>query len=143
MALDAYTKRFDDTIESIARKHKCMDDTLLYDVSVEQPFWHAYEFLETCHKSGITLQPEKVKFFQRETEFGFQLRWEDYLPTEDRLAAIRNFPKTEKPTITDIRSWYGLVNQLALFMATATVVEPFWELLRKSVGKKAYWDLQL
>ena len=46
----------------------------------------------------------------------------------------------EKPTITDIRSWYGLVNQLAPFLAMAPVMAPFRELLKKNTSKQVYWD---
>ena len=48
-----------------------------------------------------------------------------------------------KPSITDIRSWFGLVNQLAPFLATAPVMAPFRDLLKKNATKKVYWDDQL
>lgn len=93
---------------------------------------------------GITLQPEKFRFCQRDCEFvGFNLGWEEYRPTEEKLAAIRNFLMPESPTITDIRSWFGLVNQLAPFMAPAPVMQPFRELLKRPVSKKVYWYQQL
>ena len=140
-APDAYTKRFDDAIAAIDRKYKCIDDVLLYDDSVESAFWHTYEFLETCFKCGITLNPDKFKFCKRDVEFvGFDLGWESYHPTSGRLSAIRDFPMPAEPTITDIRSWHGLVNQLAPFMATAPVMAPFRDLLKKSAKKKVYWD---
>lgn len=54
-ASDVYTKRFDDTVVGIPRKHKCVDDTLLYNSSVEEAFWHIYEFLEMCTSRGVEL----------------------------------------------------------------------------------------
>ena len=143
-APDAYTKRFDDVIVSVDRKYKCIDDTLLYDSSVDQAFWHVYDFLELCEKHGITLNPSKFKFCKREVEFvGYHVGWEAYHPTEDRLSAVKNFPMPPEPSITDIRAWYGLVNQLAPFLATAPVMAPFRDLLKKPVKKKVYWDEQL
>ena len=134
---DAYTKRFDDAIQDISRKFKCFDAALLYDSSVERAFWHTYDFLETCAKKGVTLKPEKFKFCRREVEFvGFHLGWDEYKPTDERLSAIKNFPMPQSPTITDIRSWYGFVNQLAPFLATAPIMEPFRDLLKKPVGKR-------
>ena len=61
------------------------------------------------------------------------------------MAAIKNFPMPERPTLTDIRAWYGLVNQLAPFMATSPLMHPFSELLKPSraIGKKVYWDQEL
>ncbi len=143
-ASDAYTRRFDDAIQDIPRKYKCVDDTLLYDMGIEEAFWHAYDFLRTCAEAGITLKPEKFQFCRREVEFlGFHLGWDAYKPTSDRLAAIDSFHMPVKPTISDIRSWYGFVNQLAPFLATAPVMSPFRELLKKPSGKHVYWDEQL
>ena len=123
---------------------KCVDDVLLHDYNIENAFWHTYDFLETCAQKGITLNPEKFKFCRREVEFvGFHIGWEAYHPTEERLAAVRSFNMPAKPTITDIRSWFGFINQLAPFLATAPVMAPFRELLKKSSGKNIYWDEQL
>ncbi|KAK8381385.1 hypothetical protein O3P69_018454 [Scylla paramamosain] len=131
-APDAYTKRFDDALVDIQRKFKCIDDTLLHDESVEGAFWHAYELLEACARQGITLKPEKFRFGRREVEFvGFHVGWESYKPTDERLAAVRDFSMPAKPTLTDIRSWFGFVNQLAPFIATAPIMEPFRDLLKR------------
>ena len=141
---DAYTKRFDDAIQGIVRKYKCVDDTLLYDNNIEEAFWHVYEFLTTCAAKGITLKPEKFQFARREVDFvGFRLGWDEYKPTDERLAAIKNFSMPNKPSISDIRSWYGFVNQLAPFLATAPIMNDFRELLKKPSGKSVYWDEQL
>ncbi|MPC96431.1 hypothetical protein E2C01_091689 [Portunus trituberculatus] len=85
---------------------------------------------------------QKFQFAKREVDFvGFSLGWEQYKPSSDKLVAIKQFPMPSQPSITDIRSWHELVNQLAPFMATAP--EPFRELLKKPAGKRIYWDLQL
>ena len=47
----------------------------------------------------------------------------------------QNFPKPEK--VTDIRSWFGLVNQVAYTFSQAEIMEPFRELLS---GKKRVWS---
>ena len=140
-APDAYTKRFDDIISDVGRKFKCIDDVLLYDSSVEEAFWHMYDFLELCENNGITLNPKKFQFCQREVDFvGYTLLWDKFLPSEDKLSAIKNFPMPESPSISDIRSWFGLVNQLAPFVATAPIMAPFRDLLKKGNGRKVYWD---
>ena len=121
------------------RKYKCVDDTLLYNEGVEEAFWHAYDFLELCAERGITLNPEKFRFCLREVEFvGYHLSWEGYRPTDNRLAAIRDFKMPTQSTITDIRSWYGFVNQVAPFIATAPIMEPFRDLLKHPASKKVY-----
>ena len=74
-AQDAFTKRFDDVIASIQRKMKCVNDTLLYNTSVADAFWHCYDLLETCARGGVTLRPDK--FCKRNVEFtGYHLDWE-------------------------------------------------------------------
>ena len=55
---------------------KSLDDTLLSDSSIEEAFWHTFEFLETCARARVTLKPEKFKFYKRQIEFvGFHLGW--------------------------------------------------------------------
>ena len=116
----------------------------MYDANVEQAFWHTYDFLERCARRGITLKAEKFVFCRREVEFvGFHLGWEAYKPTEDRLSAVRHFTMPSQPTITDVRSLFGFVNQLAHILATAPIMEPFRDLLKKPTGRKVYWDEQL
>ena len=143
-ASDAYTKRYDDAVLDIPRKFKCVDDVLLYDSSVEQAFWHCWEYLETCARARITLSPDKFSFCKKEVDFvGYRLGWESYRPSPEKLASIASFPMPDKPSITDIRSFVGLINQMAPFMATAAIMEPLRDLLKNPQSKKVYWDEQL
>ncbi|MPC88375.1 hypothetical protein E2C01_083276 [Portunus trituberculatus] len=45
-----------------------------------------------------------------------------------------------EPSLTDICSWHGFVNQLAHFLAIGPVMELFRELPRKPQGKRVYWE---
>lgn len=111
---------------------------------MEQAFWHTYDFLELCAERGIRLNPEKFRFCRREVEFaGYHLSCEGYRRTDDCLAAIREFKMLTQPSITDIRSWYRFVNQVAPFLVTAPIMEPFRGLLKHPVGKRIYWETQL
>ena len=74
---------------------------------------------------------------------GFHVGKEAYNPTEERLAAVRNVGMRAESTLADILSWHGFVNQLAPFLATTPVMEPFHELLQKPQGKNVYWDANL
>ena len=143
---DAYTRRYDDILKEFPRKKKIVDDVLLYDFSIEESFYHTFDCLCLCTENGVTITPKKFKFSRKEVDFvGFNVGWESYMPSDDMLNAIRNFPMPEEPNISDIRSWFGLVNQLAPFLATAPFMEPFRELLKptRARNKKVYWDLQL
>ena len=66
-----------------------------------------------------------------------------YLHSGTICWAIQSFQMPDKPTVTDIRSWYGFVNELAPFLATVSIMNSFRELLKKSTGKHVYWDEQL
>lgn len=99
------------------------------------------EFLEVCAKTGVTLKMAKFCFCQREVDFvGYHLDWDTYKPTEERLTAIKDFKMPEKPAITNVCSWFGFVNQLAPFLATAPLMSSFGDLLKKSASKVVYWD---
>lgn len=66
---DANTRRFNDSFQGVVSQYKCVDDTLLYDSSIEEAFWHTYDFLATFAAKGIKLIPEKFQFAQREVDF--------------------------------------------------------------------------
>ena len=143
---DAYTRRYDDIIASVQRKIKIVDDVLLYDNTIEESFFHVFDFLYLCATNGITLNPEKFKFAKPEVNYcGFFIGWESYRPSDDMINAIHNFPMPTEPSITDIRAWFGVVNQLAPFLSTAPIMEPFRDLLKTSElrGKKVFWDNEL
>ena len=70
---------------------------------------------------------------------GFVVTSAGYKPTKNALDAIANFPVPA--SLTDIRSWFSLVEQVSYAFAKSEVMSPFRELLRKN--KKFYWDDQL
>ena len=140
---DAYTRRFDEVLVDVKDKVKIIDDTLLHDQSILDSFHHVVQFLQTCRENDVTLNEKKFMFCCKQLEFaGFNLGWERYTPSDDILKAISNFPMPENPTLTDIRAWFGLVNQLAPFFATSKVMTPFRELLQSN-SKTVYWDSHL
>ena len=61
-------------------------------------------------KNGVLLNPEKFQFAQKEINFvGFTITKSKIKPQEILLNAKRDFPILK--SITDVRSWYGLVHQ--------------------------------
>ena len=130
---DGYTRRYDDIIAEVPRKRKVADDTCLYDANIESSFYHAFDYLTLCGSNGVTLNPDKFLFCLKELPFaGFTLGWDSFKPSDKKLSAIKNYKMPDKPSITDIRSWFGLVNQLAPFVALSPLMEPFRELLKPS-----------
>ena len=109
-----------------------MDDTLLFDNTIEEQFFRTCEFLEHCGKHGIIINPKKFQFAEMEVDFvGFRVSATGVRPTDTFIEAILSFPS---PTnITDVRSWFGVVNQVAYSFASCPIMEPFRHLLSNKV----------
>ena len=132
---DKYTSRYDSIIQAIPRKLKCVDDTLLYDKSIEDAFFHTFDYLVTCAKHGITINASKFQFCKKEINFaGFLITPTGIKPSESTLKAIKEFP-TPKNT-TDVRSWFGLVRQISYAHAVSDELAPFRSLLQHGDNDK-------
>ena len=140
---DAYTRRFDDITCDVERVARCIDDSLLWDYGIEDCFWHTYDYLKHCSDNGIVFNVKKFVFAEETCEFaGFELTQDGYRPPKRILESISSFPT---PTsVTDVKSWFGLVNQVAYAFSMSSTMAPFRELLKKNAPKtKFYWDDQL
>ena len=137
---DAYTRRFDEIAMDVPNKTQCVDDTLLWSNNIEEAFFQAVQWLDLCGRNGITLNPEKFFFAEETVEFaGFEISQKTVRPCPKLFDAIANFPTPAN--ITDMRSWYGLVNQVAYNFASAKVMLPFRNLLKPTI--KYEWTKEL
>ena len=59
---------------------------------------------------------------------GFEISLTSVKPCAKVLQSIKDFPTPRN--VTDIRSWFGLVNQVAYAFAVADHMQPFRELLK-------------
>ena len=126
---DAYTKRFDKIVAHIQRKVQCVDDSCLWDSNVEEAFFHAVEWFDTCARHGVTINPDKFMFAEDTVEFaGFEVTTDSVRPCKKSIDAILNFPTPRN--ITDMRSWFGLLNQVAYAFSVAERTSPFRHLLK-------------
>ena len=98
------------------------------------------DFLDTCGHNGITLNSNKFAFARSTAEFaGFDITPTKVRPCPRFLEAIQTFPTPRN--ITDIRSWFGLVNQVSYAFASAERMLPFRNLLKP--GTRFMWTEQL
>ena len=98
------------------------------------------DFLETLGQSGIVLNPDKFQFAQREVDFaGFRITDATIEPLPKFLDAIRDFPTPS--STTDIRSWFGLVNQVSNYAQLRDTMAPFKPFL--SPKHKFVWSPEL
>jgi len=86
------------------------------------------------------LKPDKFQFAERSVDFaGFRVSDSTIEPLPKYIDAIRDFPS---PTsTTDIRSWFGLVNQVANYATLHDIMELFKPFL--SPRCKFSWSPQL
>ena len=137
---DGYSRRFDEIVAEVPDKTKCIDDTLLWADDLEHSFFQACSWLDICGKNGITLNPEKFVFGQDTVEFaGFEITLDSVRPCKKYLQAIMDFPTPRN--ITDIRSWFGLVNQVSYAFSMTARMAPFRQLLKH--GAPFHWDNHL
>ena len=125
---DGYNRRFDDIMVDFERHLRCVDDTLHHDHDLAIHWWRTIEFLEITGKAGIVLNAEKFQFAQRTVDFaGFRISDSSIEPLPKYLDAIRHFPTPS--SITDVRSWFGLVNQVSHYAQLREIMTPFKHLL--------------
>ena len=143
---DGYTRRYDEILANAKLSHKnytkCIDDALLWSKSIEDSFWKTVEWLEIAGKNGIILnpQPEKFEFAEDEVEFaGFEITSDSVRPCSKYLKAIREFPTPK--SITNVRAWFGVINQVSYAFSMTEYMQPFRELLKPSTA--FHWNTQL
>lgn len=126
---DGYSRRFDAIVSDFPDKIKVTDDSLLWATDIEKCFFHTCEWLDTCGKNGIIQNPSKFKFAHDVVEFaGFEVTPTNVRPAPSLMRAIADFPVPQN--ITDIRSWFGLVNQVAYTFSMTDKMLPLRELLK-------------
>ena len=126
---DGYTWQYDEIVAHIKNETKCIDDTLLWAPSIKDTFSSAIEWLDICGRNGITLNPDKFVFTQDSVNFaGFEITNNSVRPCRKYLSAIRDFPPPKN--ITDIRTWFGVINQVSYTFSMADRMLPFRKLLK-------------
>ena len=111
---------------------KCIDDALIWSFSIAESFLQAQDWLDICGRHGITLNPSKFRFAMESVYFaGFEITSETIRSCRKYTNAISDFPT---PTsLTDVRSWFGLINQVAYAFSMTDIMLPFRDLLKPSV----------
>ena len=90
-----------------------------------------------CSKNGIVLNRDKFQFCHDTVQFGrLQITPSGVTLSESMLEAILNFPIPK--TLTDARSWFGLVSQVAWVYSLGPVMLPFCDLVKRD--SRFVWD---
>ena len=111
---------------------KCVDDSIIWDDSIEDNFFRICEFLERCSKGGCIFNPKKFQFGSTEVDFlGFRITDTGVKPSPSFIDNILSFPSPQ--SLTDVRSWFGAINQISYTFAQTTAMLPLRHLLSSKV----------
>ena len=128
---DEYCRRTDAFLGHLPRLHRVMDDMLCEADDLQACYDDARNLLLACREHNITLGKKKFTFASAEVKFaGYVISDTGVKSDPAKLDAITRFPK---PTnITEMRSFFGLVNQLSDFSPDiAAAATPLRSLLRQ------------
>lgn len=126
---DAFCLRGDMALQGVKNCVKVVDDVLLYDADYSTHLDRIHQVLTRCREFGITLNKDKFVVAAPEVNFcGFKLSEAGIAADQEKVIAIRDFPTPAN--LTDLRSFIGLVNQLAEFTpAISSAAQPLRPLL--------------
>merc|ERR1712240_203857 len=125
---DAFTDRMDRIYEGEERMKRCIDDTLLYDNSIEAQFHRTCRTLDTGGNHGAIFNPKKFQFCCRKVNYvGLVLDESGIRPPDEFFESIKSFPT--QVNITDVRAWFGMVAQVAFTFSELPIMDPFRHLL--------------
>ena len=128
---DGYTYWYDLLIRNLKNFKKCVDDVLGWAPMLYELFFNTVTFLYQTNCHGVIQNPDKFHWGKREIEYlGFWVTENGLRPTQDMLKAIQDFPRPVD--ITGIRSWFGLIEQVAFAFSKNALMEPFRKLLVKN-----------
>ena len=107
-----YNRRMDEAFAGLSGFRRIVDDVVIYDSTATHHADHVRQFLQRCADQWITLNTDKWRFSQTEVTFaGFILSGEGYQIDRSITEAISSFPTPTNRT--DLRSFFGLANQLS------------------------------
>ncbi len=107
-----YDRRMYEAFQGLHDFRRVVDDVVVYDEDLTTHITHVRQFLQRCEDCGISLGKDKFQFCRTEVVFaGFCLSKDGYHISNDITKAIDSFPTPSSRT--DLRSFFGLANQLA------------------------------
>ena len=93
---DGYCHRFDEVTRGFQDHKRLVDDSILWDLSLEELFFKTCRYLTMCGNGGILMNRNKFVFGKKEVEYlGFQLTEVGVEPGDELMKSILNFPRPE------------------------------------------------
>ena len=126
---DGFTHRDQLTSQAVKNKVTLVDDNMVWDATVEENFVSVCKLLDIYGKAGLVMNSDKFQFGKETVNFaGMEITKDAIRPAREYLDAIRNFPVPK--TISSMRSFYGMINQVNYAFLMSEHMEPFRHLLK-------------
>ena len=132
-ANDVFTLKYGNAIDKATEGLRATEDTLVRGSTSGELIENTRRFFDACRENGITLNLRKIQWDKKEVLFaGFLLDPTGYRLDPALNKALLEFPTPTSPT--DVRSFFGLANQLCNFSdEIADLLSPMKSLLKKGV----------
>ena len=107
-----YNRRMDEAFSGLDNYRKVVDDVLIFDSDFQAHVSRVRQFLQRCADLKISLKRDKFKFCRTSVTFaGYEISEHGYKLDRSLVNGICDFPIPQN--VTDLRSFFGLVNQLS------------------------------
>ena len=135
---DVFNSRTDTAFDRLTNFVKVVDDGLVHDTDLSAHYTHVRDALLRAREHGITFSAKKFQFGAPDVLYcGYRINADGYTVDKDKIAAISDFPAPVNRT--DVRSFFGLVNQCSDFSPRiAELSDPLRPLLKSS--NEFMWD---
>ena len=130
---DVFTLKYGNAVDTATEGRRATEDTLIRGSTTSELLANTRKFFEACKVAGITLNMRKIQWDQPEVLFGgFLLNSAGYRIDPALTKALSEFPTPTSPT--DVRSFFGLANQICNFSdEISQLLMPLKSLLKKGV----------
>ena len=115
----------------------------MYSDNLEGNFEDVCQLLSIGHKAGLIFNPDKFQFGQEKVEFaGLDVTMDGVKPCRKFLDSIRSFPRPN--TLSEARSFFGMINQVAYSFSMSSIMEEFRHLLKPDTWSEGFtWSEEL
>jgi hypothetical protein len=128
---DDYGRRFHDIFGHLRNTVRCMEDLIIYSTTYEEHVELVRAVLKTASDHNVGFNHAKTTFVEPTGKFaGYIVSEESFHLSPDLTRAIREFPQPRN--VTDLRSFYGLCQQVGNFSSIATALATLFPLLKKN-----------
>ncbi len=137
---DDYGRRFSDIFGHIPNTARCMEDLVIYSRTYEEHINLLRMLFKTAADNNVSFNKNKTVFAQPTAIFaGYEVSADGFRPNPALTRAISEFPRPAN--ITDLRSFYGLCQQVGNFSdKIAAALAPLSPLLKKNISWEWSFD---